>query len=82
MVKDYYLILGVPIDAAPVAIRSAFRRLARQYHPDVNPGDKAAELAHVAYEEHRTIREVVLESGVLPSEEVDELLDPQSGKRR
>ena len=34
MAKDYYLILGVPLDAAPGEIRSAFRRLALQYHPD------------------------------------------------
>jgi DnaJ-class molecular chaperone len=34
MVKDYYLILGVPLDAAPDAIRSAFRKLALRYHPD------------------------------------------------
>jgi molecular chaperone DnaJ len=34
MVKDYYLILGVPLDAAPDTIRSAFRKLALRYHPD------------------------------------------------
>lgn len=34
MFKNYYLILGVPIDAAPAAIRSAFRELAKRYHPD------------------------------------------------
>jgi curved DNA-binding protein len=41
--KDYYQILGVSPDADEQAIRQAFRTLARQYHPDVNPGDKAAE---------------------------------------
>ena len=41
--KDYYQILGVSPDADEKAIRQAFRKLARQYHPDVNPGDKAAE---------------------------------------
>src|ERR1700694_2141317 len=41
--KDYYQILGVPKDAAPKPVKSAFRKLARQHHPDVNPGDKAAE---------------------------------------
>jgi fumarate hydratase, class II len=40
--------------------------------------DKAAELAHVAYEQNRTIREVVLEAKVLEESEVDELLDPRS----
>jgi curved DNA-binding protein CbpA len=34
MAKDSYLILGVPLDAAPDRIRSAFRRLAPRYHPD------------------------------------------------
>src|SRR5215475_2566016 len=41
--KDYYQILGVPRDASQKDIKSAFRKLARQYHPDVNTGDKDAE---------------------------------------
>jgi DnaJ-class molecular chaperone len=41
--KDYYKILGVSRDADQKAIRQAYRKLARQYHPDVNPNDKAAE---------------------------------------
>jgi DnaJ-class molecular chaperone len=41
--KDYYKILGVSENADTKEIRSAYRKLARQYHPDVNPGDKAAE---------------------------------------
>ncbi len=41
--KDYYAILGVPRGAPQKEIRQAYRRLARQYHPDVNPGDRAAE---------------------------------------
>jgi curved DNA-binding protein len=41
--KDYYQILGVPRDASEKDIKSAFRKLARQHHPDVNPGDKGAE---------------------------------------
>ncbi len=41
--KDYYKVLGVSKDADTKAIRQAFRKLARKYHPDVNPGDKAAE---------------------------------------
>jgi DnaJ-class molecular chaperone len=41
--KDYYRILGVSEHADEKSIRQAFRKLARQYHPDVNPGDKLAE---------------------------------------
>src|SRR4030067_111845 len=41
--KNYYDILGVPKGATDKDIRAAYRRLARKHHPDVNPGDKAAE---------------------------------------
>lgn len=41
--RDYYSDLGVPPDADEAAIKRAYRKLARQYHPDVNPGDKTAE---------------------------------------
>jgi DnaJ-class molecular chaperone len=41
--KDYYKILGVSKNATEKEIRSAYRKLARKYHPDVNPGDKEAE---------------------------------------
>lgn len=41
--KDYYSILGVSPDADAKAIKQAYRKLARQHHPDVNPGDKSAE---------------------------------------
>jgi molecular chaperone DnaJ len=41
--KDYYELLGVKKSASAEDIRKAFRKLARKYHPDVNPGDKAAE---------------------------------------
>lgn len=41
--KDYYETLGVRRNATADEIRKAYRRLARKYHPDLNPGDKAAE---------------------------------------
>jgi molecular chaperone DnaJ len=41
--EDYYKTLGVKRTATPDEIRKAYRRLARKYHPDVNPGDKASE---------------------------------------
>jgi molecular chaperone DnaJ len=41
--KDYYKVLGVDRQAKPEQIRKAYRRLARKHHPDLNPGNKAAE---------------------------------------
>ena len=43
MAKDYYATLGIKRDASAKDVQSAYRRLARKYHPDVTGGDKAAE---------------------------------------
>ena len=41
--RDYYDVLGISRDADAAAIKRAYRKLAKKYHPDSNPGDKTAE---------------------------------------
>src|SRR3954447_21115643 len=41
--RDYYTVLGVPRNATDKDIKTAYRKLARKHHPDVNPGDKKSE---------------------------------------
>ncbi len=54
--KDYYQTLGVPRSASANDIKAAYRRLARKFHPDVNPGDAAA---GVRFKEINEAREVL-----------------------
>ena len=42
--RDYYEVLGVDRGADEAAIKKAYRQLAKKYHPDMNPGDKDAEM--------------------------------------
>src|SRR4030042_5433209 len=43
MAKDFYKILGIKRDASHEEIKKAYRKLARKWHPDINPGNKTAE---------------------------------------
>src|SRR5579871_6686272 len=57
--KNYYDILGVKRGATEKEIRQAYRKLARKYHPDVNPGDKSAE---AKFKEINAAQEVLLDA--------------------
>ena len=64
--KDHYKTLGVPKSASADQVRKAYRRLARKYHPDVNPGDSSAE------EKFKSIQEAY---GILGDQKKREMYD-------
>ena len=53
---NYYVILGIPVDADPESIRHAFRVLARRFHPDAGAGS-SAEKFHRIFEAYETLRD-------------------------
>ncbi|MCE9593125.1 MAG: DnaJ domain-containing protein [Planctomycetes bacterium] len=55
--QDYYAVLGVPRDAAPEAIRSAYRKLARKHHPDVDKTAGATERFQRINEAHEVLKD-------------------------
>ncbi len=56
---DYYTTLGIAVDASPTTIKSAFKKLALQYHPDVYKGDDAQERMRVLLQAYQTLNDPV-----------------------
>ncbi len=54
---DYYTILGISVDASPATIKSAFKKLALQYHPDIYKGDDAQERMRVLLQAYQTLND-------------------------
>lgn len=53
--RDYYEVMGVPKNASEDEIKKAYRKLAKQYHPDLNPNDKEAETRFKEVNEARCV---------------------------
>ena len=64
--RDYYDVLGIPKQASNQEIKKAYRKLAKKYHPDTNPGDEEAE---------KLFKEVTEAYNVLSDEEKRKLYD-------
>ena len=58
--RDYYEVLGVDKSADDATLKKAYRKLAKKYHPDVNPGDKEAEAKFKEATEAYTILTVLI----------------------
>jgi hypothetical protein len=54
---DYYAVLGITVDASPATIKSAFKKLALQYHPDIYKGDDAQERMRVLLQAYQTLND-------------------------
>jgi molecular chaperone DnaJ len=76
--RDYYEILGVPRTATPDDLKKAFRKLAMQFHPDKNPGDKKAE---ERFKELNEAYEVLSDQGKRQSYDQFGHMGPQAGFR-
>ena len=62
--RDYYEVLGVDKNASEAEIKRAYRKVAKKYHPDMNPGDKEAEVISSAVAEEAAMPEEMVQDRV------------------